>query len=1432
MLKKCAKVLAPLAAILMVWFMAGCPALLDPELGDLKGGPRETVENPPAVPEIPEIIIYGVRTGGFTAEGGLPGITVADAVAGTIFLGEEATAEDATDLEFTYSQLDGYDLAVDYGVTPVSSDDPLEWQPEALIEGVFESGSYLVIKVTDNSLDPADSNYVTYYKYLIAWGQNGAGIESITIGGRTFLITGAPYLGAEPNGTAGISNTMVYLTNAQIAAGRAITVGLRPDSQKAVVTWGPTWPANDTMPDEEFVDSPINAILANNSRIFIRVQSMNGDFWGNYIVQVSYANNAVLGTFTAARASTTTLGTPQGSWNAEDLIDGEPIAVKSTRLLDTAAAHTGGTNPGVVSWAFTSDLETEPDFVALAELQDLTFGGYIYVRTAYNDNFINIYRFPVTQKPLSDDATLNSIRIGDRNMNLGTPGYPVEQAVAGAEVAVNINQFSQIAIGWADADADTVIAYGLLKGGTGTATYTPAIPDNIADGDILVIRVTSEDANSILFYKVPVKRLFSSDATLQSILFGISVAARGDPGATADATVAGSADLYQDWTAASTITLRKDAYSTVRYALTTSESGSPAWSASQPAAASVVPNTWVWFEVTAEDGTKLYYKIKIESVKVTVYGRGVPDPEFVAKYPYMVFPDLGPNELLTDSIGTDGMATKLPNATYWNSVATPAGPGNMHTYMDPFHFANGNRVTNIADWENRRKELRMIAGYYQKGFMPSLESDLVDVWLSGTNNTTINLRHRPSGRTLTANAGVTANASATVSGREGKLGITGGVTASNNWSMSATVPNVANADIQSFYGITGSSVITRDSAGPWNRSLLLIAIEGTSDPTTAGGARQAVEQYYYPVPAGTHPYNEGGNGSWFTTKGPLSTTGVSTNGKQAMHFIVLAHGRKPGTRAGFARIGDSGSHGHVSNSFLYEAGLRLDVSAQESLRLSGFSETYISQALAGLPDNSAGLPARAGHAATMFGAERTPGFYNVNPDGTLKMGQYAVRREAITVRGPQPYGWAVSLTPENHQGFSKRTTAGSNGGMDDTWGVPWYLVGIRGANETADMNYGTGTDVVNAGDRGAEVVVVREMFNGKATGMPSYGTAAQSNQVVRRFRHARGWSPYFEAFNAVPHSNQNTGVQFPLPVGRDNTEVPYTAWYSDMDASYQAGISSWIEDASLNVWSNSVFATFPANHQVDDFDYPGDTGGFQTNIPTETYYQAMLDAPYGVQVHSYPAMQGRTNDYASFVTWVVVDEIYKMYGEAEGNGQPATGEDVPANSGLYDGWDKYLYNNMQDIWWGNHADMQGAAQPSMTDARTRLLQRGDGVSTTIAEAKADIRIARFRDPSFLVDDPHAYIMDWHKMHISRPHPDGAPGTPISERISRRVTPLLADFFKGEIYHNAPAKYSATVSARTYHDAAKAAIAGDQLKFTGPKYKPMDWRGLVDTPEAE
>jgi hypothetical protein len=129
------------------------------------------------------------------------------------------------------------------------------------------------------------------------------------------------------------------------------------------------------------------------------------------------------------------------------------------------------------------------------------------------------------------------------------------------------------------------------------------------------------------------------------------------------------------------------------------------------------------------------------------------------------------------------------------------------------------------------------------------------------------------------------------------------------------------------------------------------------------------------------------------------------------------------------------------------------------------------------------------------------------------------------------------------------------------------------------------------------------------------------------------------------------------------------------------------------------------------------------------------------------------------------------------------------------------------------------------------LSNGDGVATSIEFAQSDITIARFRDPYFQLDDPINYISDWHKMDISRPKPDGTKGTPINTRLERRVAPLLKDYFQGEIYHAPPARYPTNLGS-TYHDDAKAAIQSGKLTLSATKYKPMDWRGILDNPEAE
>jgi hypothetical protein len=1321
MLKKYAKVLAPLAAILMVWFMAGCPALLDPELGDLKGGPRETVENPPAVPEIPEIVIYGVRTLGFTAEGGLPGTTVAGAVAGTIFLGEEATAEDVTDLEFTYSQLGGYNLEVKYGVTKVSSEEPGEWQAESLIEGVFESGSYLVIEVTDTDLEDTEPNKVTYYKYLIAWGQNGAGIESITIGGRTFPITGVPYLGDDPIGDTGISSTTVYLTAAQIAAGRAISVGLRADSQKALVTWGPAWPANNTMPGDEFVDDPINAALANNSRIFVRVKSMNGDLWANYRIQVTSANQSIMGTLTAARASTSTLGTPSGSWNGAGLVDGAAINIKSPRLASAVAGHTGGTTAGTVTWAFAPNPETEPEFVPLAGLQDLAFGGYIYVRCENpvantSESYINIYRFPVAEKPLSDDPALTGLSLENTVMNLGEPGSALDAAEAGEPIPVFLYQVVLPTVSWADTDADTVIAYGLIKGSTPPASYSPAVPAGSADGDTLVIRSTSESGSVILFYKVAISRKISDDATLKSITIAEIPATIAAPGDNALAAAEGSAMIYASGggPAAPVISVVKFPDATVEYAKTSTASGTPVFSSTLPT--NVALNECIWLRVTAENRTTIrYYKFTVNKINTAkVYGRGVPDPAWGAAHPDQVWPNLAANELLTFE--------KLPDVSYWNSK------GHMHAFQDLFHFANGNAVEDLDDWMSRRKELQLIIGYYVRGYVPPIDADTIDISFNPailTGSSPITVTHKASGRTETIP--ITINTSSLTGDRTKWGRLTAGPFSSGSdfHTGTLTLTDRNRAQVATLYGIPTSAnhAPSRDSAGGWTVAVALTAIEGI-DLNGDGIIDRETESLY---------------GGWMDPKKALGFTGGSTGGKQAAGRGVLGISRQ-GTTAGVTNPSSSGCFGYTLERFFTSTGYRVD---------------------------------------TEINGLRNPNTAIANQTGP-------------------GYGWPADPLPLGG--------AGVGASWGDLVGAPWYLkaiaVGdpIRGSAATSGYT------------------------------LPVYGTNSASG---RRARAVRGWSPYFEDFSNVPNNSANFGTK------ATNIAQPYIAWKTPGYSDNYSGIQGWgegrSEDRSSRQWSSNALDQFTDLHYGlrvdtvvnDPHTSEGRVAGVICTVPADLHFELALAAP-NIIVADDGYITPRCHPQSQWAIWLMIDEVYKFYGEQEGSGQLDTRY---PNSGLYDGWDKYVWRN--GIWmnWATHLASTGEKTAGIPYIYNAVVH---GTDTTDA-AMADWNISKFRDSPWSADDP-ASRFDFYRMDWGRPRPGGklantTDAPTIAERVHRLVDPILADYYKGEMYHVKPAINDPAVDASTYHDAAKAAIAAGTLVLNGPRFRETDWRGLLDNPET-
>jgi len=730
-------------------------------------------------------------------------------------------------------------------------------------------------------------------------------------------------------------------------------------------------------------------------------------------------------------------------------------------------------------------------------------------------------------------------------------------------------------------------------------------------------------------------------------------------------------------------------------------------------------------------------------------GFGVTDPAWVAKYPYLVFPNLEEDEILTEA--------KLPDPSYWNNQATEPGlTGHIHTYPDPFHFANGNRVTSLADWENRRKEMQLLVSYYGKGNIPSIDPDVVDIWLSGQNNTTINLRYRGTTRTQNFTISVTNNTALTVAGNEGKLyaSSSGANTANMSLVIGSHASSVSASNIRTLYGLANANNLTRDSATAWCAGVLLAAIEGTDDPTTANGPRQGTKQYFYPTPSG--------ESSWFTSQGPLYSTGYSTDGKRAFSH-VMGIGRN-GARFGFADVGDAGAGGPCVERFVAVTGFRLDITLGEALGYSGYSNADVV---------ALGL------------------------DPTLK--------NPIQASDGRAYGWPVPVAPIRHQGASTRTAPGSLGGFEDLWGAPYYTYGLSNATNRPWM---AGVD--------------------NAVNISRTGTG--------NLRMVRGWSPYWEDFDRVSNVNTDIPGTNSGTWAVANVKIPYAPYQHTTTESW-AGVQNWMqargEDGTSRNWFGDIWRQFNDLHDGLDLDKTVASGqsnrgkeGFGCTMPFDTYFWGMLNAPYGTNFIRSGIQQTRTNQPSEWAQWMFVDEIYKFFGEQEYAEEFNNGTlvDDPAypGSGLKMGWDKYIWRNGCFFNWGSHGGNTSEETSTVTNYM-RIIRSGNATTETVIAGGADaVTLAKVRDAEFPIDDPVYYLAEWHKVDWGRP---GAPT--IAERVRRRVEPIMKDYFMGEQYHAAPAPSSAADAAAHYHDAAKAAYTP-----TGPKFKRMDWRGLIDNPELE
>jgi hypothetical protein len=285
-----------------------------------------------------------------------------------------------------------------------------------------------------------------------------------------------------------------------------------------------------------------------------------------------------------------------------------------------------------------------------------------------------------------------------------------------------------------------------------------------------------------------------------------------------------------------------------------------------------------------------------------------------------------------------------------------------------------------------------------------------------------------------------------------------------------------------------------------------------------------------------------------------------------------------------------------------------------------------------------------------------------------------------------------------------------------------------------------------------------------------------------RWRTVRGWAPYFEEFETSPSGT-----------------TPFVAW---QDVAVQwSGIQSLSEARNENPpWFSGRFQQFTDLHYGLDIDHVvGNEArgkyGVLCTIPMDQYYVAALIAgPGRGLIFQDGFTQLRNNFEACFANWLIVDEVYKLYGEAEGDEQ------------------KYIWNNAFMGTWGTHGQNTGNESSDMTYHAMRIFNG----ETNTTFAKANMNLMKLRTPLFNVDDPISRF-DFYKINWGRPgHPT------IAERVHARVAPIVPDFEASDSITPIP-ESGAEATHPEYPDGY------EPTGITG--FKPMDWRGLIDTPEA-
>jgi hypothetical protein len=370
---------------------------------------------------------------------------------------------------------------------------------------------------------------------------------------------------------------------------------------------------------------------------------------------------------------------------------------------------------------------------------------------------------------------------------------------------------------------------------------------------------------------------------------------------------------------------------------------------------------------------------------------------------------------------------------------------------------------------------------------------------------------------------------------------------------------------------------------------------------------------------------------------------------------------------------------------------------------------------------------------------------------------------------------------------------------------------------------------------------IRKIVNGQATlgtGSPAVAPSLGGAADNFRYRTVRGWSPYFESYERTPF----------LGTAEDTT--PFVGWqapssYWAGNQGYWGGIQSLSEGRNETPgWFSVRFREFQDLHYGLDIDHV--TGnefrspyGILCTIPFDQHYLSALIAPRGILFQDGLGVP-RNNPESQFANWVIIDEVYKFLGEQEGNEY------------------KYVWRNGATWTWGTHGSNTGNEAPDRNYHASLVFKDYDakaGIAGGVAlpdsgsVPPADYNLFKIRDPVYNVDDPIGRF-DYYRITWGRPgHPT------VAERVrSRLPDALIAAYEADEIHRPQPwtyggPLYQADIAVVTVPNPPPPAGDGTTIPSTVtvvngpydswktqeaapgvPRFKPMDWRGLIDSPE--